>query len=79
MENVYWFEAPTQVRVYDCIENGEAQFFNAIAFEDKIICACCGMLLSIDAIYSNADEDHYTGEVIKPFKDWVDFSDYIGE
>lgn len=79
MEKLLWFEQPTQVRAFDCVEEGEPQFFTAIAFQDKVICACCGMVLDIDNLYANADNDNYTGEVIKPLGDWVDFSDYIYE
>lgn len=78
MENIHWFDNPTQVKVYDCIEDNEVCFFNAIGFENKVICACCGMILDIEDIYANADEDNYVGAVLIPFDEWVDFSDYIG-
>lgn len=77
MENKFYFEEPTQVRVYDCMEDGDPCFMKGIAFEDKFICACCGMVVGIDELYSNADEDKFGGEVITPLGDWVDFSDYI--
>ena len=80
MKNEFWFENPVQVRVFDCIdEDGEAQFYNGIAFQDKVICACCGMVVDIDDLYDNADDDKFTGAVIEPYKTWVSFSEEIGE
>jgi len=79
MENVYWFDEPTRVRAYDCMEDGEPQFFVGIAFEDKVIWSCCGGVLDIDSLYLHADEDKFGGEVITSLGDWVDFSDYIVE
>ena len=78
MKNEFWFENPVQVRVFDCVEDGEPQFYNGIAFQDKVICACCGMVVDVDDIYDNADEDKFTGVVIEPLGDWVDFSEEIG-
>lgn len=79
MENKFYFEEPTQVRAYDCMEDGEPCFMMGIAYEDKFICACCGGVFGIDEIYAAADEDKFTGQVIQEYQDWVDFSDYIVE
>ena len=77
MENKFYFENPTQVRAYECMENGEPCFMTGIAYEDKFICACCGGVCEIDELYENADEDKFSGEVIKSLGDWIDFSDSI--
>ena len=79
MENKFYFEEPTQVRAYECMEGGEPCFMIGVAYEDKFICACCGGVFEIDKLYENADEDKFSGEVITPLGDWIDFSDYIVE
>ena len=80
--NKFWFEVPTQVKFYDPYESEDenaailTNFTGGIAFEDKIICGCCGGVISIDELYEGADEDKFTGEVIIPME-WIDISETI--
>ena len=59
------FDRPTQVKFADPDNVGE--FCYGIAYNDEIICACCGGVFPIDEI---------DGPIIE-YADWVDFSDYI--
>ena len=72
MENILdgWFESPTQV-VW-CDEEGNWE--SGIAFEDYIICACCGSLVFIDEVLENAPVE----DPIREFKTWVNISEEIG-
>ena len=63
-----FFDRPTQVRFW---EAGETNY--GIAFENKIICACCGSVID--------PENYEAGELVieKEYNDWIDFSVEIGE
>lgn len=60
-----YFKRPTQVR----FDDGDDNVCCGIAFQDYIICACCGEVLSIESVTILKEFDKY----------WVDFSDYIDE
>ena len=80
MEQLLWFEKPTQVKVFDDMDaDGEPTFCWGIAFADTVVCACCGGVVSTGDIYTNAKECGYEGEVIKPYEDWADFTESIRE
>lgn len=57
------FDKPTQVLFYDEENFGEKRA--GIAFENRVICACCGYVFNLDEV-----------EIIKTLK-WVDFTEYI--
>ena len=62
------FDKPTQVRFRE--ENGDIGY--GIAFNDYIICACCG------TVFSLTDEDDGV-KIEDVYKNWIGFSDEIGE
>ena len=78
-KNLHYYEMPVQVKIYDCTEEDEPCYNIGIAYHDYVICACCGAILEIEDAFDAADEDKFAGDVIIPFEDWVDFSDYINE
>lgn len=78
-KNLHYYEEPVQVKAYSCTEEDEPCYNLGIAYHDYIICACCGMKYAIEDAFDAADEDKFIGDVIIPFKEWVDFSDYIDE
>ena len=67
MSRRVFFEKPTQVRFWECAEQ---DYVGGIAYEDKIICGCCGGILEIEEIYDNAAADAEDGE-IAPAEDEV--------
>lgn len=58
-----YFDKPTQVK-FDDGEDGAC----GIAFEDYIICACCGGIFEIDEV-----------NIIKTFTPWINFDEKIDE
>ena len=67
-----YFDFPTQVRFYDV---DGVKWTGGIAYEDKVICGCCGGLFSIEEIYEFAPKT--LEEPIRVYKDWVDLSSAI--
>lgn len=67
------FEIPTQVKFWDEDTN---DYIGGIAFEDKIICGCCGGVIDIEDYLDYFDPDMLPSEKIIPL-DWVDISDEI--
>ena len=41
-----FFEAPTQVRFL----NGNDQWLGGIAYQDKLICGCCGVIIPLTLV-----------------------------
>ena len=80
MEQLLWFEQPTQVKIFDGVDvDGDFNFCWGIAYKDTVICACCGGVLSTATVYTNAQLDGYTGAALIPYEDWADFSESIRE
>ena len=67
-----YFEKPTQVKFWD-VET--ERYICGIAYRDEIICGECGGIISIDELYEDVSDGI---EVIKVYKSWVDFNEYIG-
>lgn len=79
-KNLHYYEEPTQVKIYNEMESDGTPCYNVgIAYQDYVICACCGCIIEIEDAFAFADEDSFGGDVIVPFEEWVDFSDYIDE
>lgn len=65
-----FYDVPTQV-----LFNEGDGWSAGIAFEDKVICACCGGVFPIEDLIDNLDED-----IICPiyeYKDWISVTDEI--
>lgn len=69
---VKYFDSPRQVKWYD-YESGD--YATGIAFQDFIICSCCGGIISIKEVYAGAKEDNVQGIFI--YKSWESLSDSI--
>jgi hypothetical protein len=67
------FEIPTQVKFWDEDTN---DYIGGIAFEDKIICGCCGGVIDIDDCLEYSDPDVPSDEKIIPLE-WVNISEEI--
>lgn len=80
MERRVWFEKPTQVKIYD-IESpphGAIGYLGGIAYQDYVICECCGKVFDIETLYNEAERIGLApNEVITTYDDWVDVSEYI--
>ena len=66
-----YFEKPTQVMFAD--EEGTWQ--SGIAYEDYIICGCCGGIFYIDDVIGGAPD--YIQQPIHEYESWVDISEEI--
>ena len=66
-----YFEKPTQVMFVD--EEGTNQF--GIAYEDYIICGCCGGVFYIEDVIDNAPEG--CGKPIYEYSVWNNVADEI--
>ena len=66
-----YFEEPKQVMFID--EEGTWQC--GIAYEDYVICGCCGGIFYIDDIIGGAPE--YIQQPIHEYKSWVNISEEI--
>lgn len=65
-----YYNEPTQVLFHD-----ESGWNAGIAFEDKIICACCGAVYSIESLIADCDED--ITNPIYEYDTWVSITDDI--
>lgn len=66
-----YFERPTQVMFLD--EEGTHQF--GIAYEDYIICGCCGGIFYIDDVIADMPKGYK--QVIYEYDTWSNLSDEI--
>ena len=64
-----WFDVPTQVAYFD-----EDHYEAGIAYQDEVICACCGGVTSIEEIIEFAPSGVTP---IVAYKKWVSFRDEI--
>lgn len=74
-----FFNRPTQVKflepfVFEPSENCPA-YTAGIAYEDKIICGCCGGIFEIEEIYNGCELEGWAPVVV--FDDWADLSEEI--
>lgn len=65
------FDVPTQVAFWDTEHN---HYCSGIAWNEQIICACCGSIFEIAEIYEFAPSNV---EPIVIYKSWVDFEEFI--
>ena len=71
-----YFEYPTQVKYLDLYRGcdvNEAYYVGGIAYQDKIICGCCGATISIEDLMELAHDMQINEEdLIIPFHSWID-------
>lgn len=74
------YPIPVQVKFFCPDTEDEVRFENGIAYDDEIICACCGAIFEIDDVIADAE---FCGipeaTAIQEYGMWVNFSEYIGE
>ena len=66
-----YFKTPHQVLFYDVDAD---HYQGGIAYDDEVICGCCGGIFPIAELYEYAPKGV---EPIKVFKYWVDLTDDI--
>ena len=67
-----FFNTPTQVKFLDFVNH--PVYVGGIAYEDKIICGCCGSVFEIEEVY----DDYPIGwDPVVVFDDWVNLSGEI--
>ena len=75
MKNTYYFEKPTQVMFADPDRDFKGDWCAGIAYQDEVICLCCGGIFNIEDIYENT-----TAETpIYPYKNWVNLAYDLSE
>ena len=67
MEKRKSFERPTQVKFCE-IGTEEESIEYGIAYNDEVICACCGGVYELDEV-----------EILEEYEYWVDFKYEIGD
>lgn len=70
MKKYNYFKVPTQVKFWD------GCYIGGIAYQDKIICGCCGGPLKISDVYEFAP-DTLEEDPIAIHDSWVDISHEI--
>jgi hypothetical protein len=68
-----YFDVPTQVKFWDY---GSKHYYGGIAFQDKIICGCCGGVCDISEIYRFAP-DTLEKDPIIAYDNWACISSAI--
>lgn len=72
MEIKSYYNEPTMVSFLDEDEDGNIERIYGIAYNEVIICSCCGVFL-ITSVIEMAEENDIEFEEY----DWVPFNDYI--
>ena len=75
VRRIPFYDLPTQVKFVD-FDSDKLSWIGGIAFEDKIICGCCGGVFEISDIYDEANEIGFEGEPIQELR-WIDISEEI--
>ena len=70
-----YYDIPTQVKFFD-FGSEEPYWIGGIAFQDVIICGCCGAVIEISDLYDEAEETGLGEDPIKVLR-WIDISDEI--
>lgn len=75
VRKIPFYDLPTQVKFVD-FDSDKLSWIGGIAFEDKIICGCCGAVFEISDIYDEADWVGFKREPIQELR-WIDISEEI--
>ena len=69
-----YYEIPTQVKFYDI---NEEQWIGGIAYEDYIICGCCGGKIEISDLLIEAEEIDMKPDMLIQELPWIDIDEAI--
>lgn len=72
MDEIRYFERPKQVKFYNA---DTEMWLGGIAYQDVIICGCCGATFDINEIYADGRPDDE--DPIQIYDFWVDINDEI--
>ena len=76
-QKTLYYDIPTQVKFYDFgFESEEPYWIGGIAFQDVIICGCCGAVIEISDLYDEAEEIGLKEDPIKILR-WIDINTEI--
>ena len=64
-----YFDKPTQVAFWDA---EGCQWSGGIAYQDEIICGCCGSIIEIEEVFEFAPAE--VPLPIRPYEEWADIS-----
>ena len=69
-----YYELPTMVKFKQFYEDGEEENIYGIAYQDYVICACCGGRFELTILISDAADG-----IVTDFEEieWVSFNEYI--
>ena len=69
-----YYELPTMVKFKQYYEDGGDEIIYGIAYQDYIICACCGGRFNISELIADEKDD-----IVSDFEEieWVSFNEYI--
>ena len=72
-----YYGTPCQVRFYDGLNPAEVVWHGGIAYQDYIICGCCGMVLPIQEVIDDgvACGLHWDDVIVE--LEWLDVSEAI--
>lgn len=73
MEIKPYYNEPTIVSFLEEYEDGSIDIVYGIAYNEVIICSCCGGVFLISKVMEMAEENDIEFEE----HDWVSFTDYI--
>ena len=89
----FYYDEPKQVKFLEDVGDGETVEHYGIAYQDVIICGCCGGIIEKDEVsimhcqgehvnevkhfYENNEEENCSHDVIEVFEYWIDLSDAI--
>lgn len=86
-EEYTYFEEPTQVKFIDVnyddgTENPEPHWLGGIAYQDEIICGCCGGVIELKELYADWRDFAYKNypdidSPLEVYEYWVDISNEI--
>ena len=71
-DKILYYDKPTQVKFLD-FDGGEPYWIGGIAFQDIIICGCCGAIIEISDLYDEAEETGLGEDPIKVLR-WIDIN-----
>jgi hypothetical protein len=72
-----YYGTPCQVRFVDCGDPKNITKCGGIAYQDFIICGCCGAILKIDDIIKDAEKAgvHWDDAIVE--LEWINISESI--
>ena len=75
-----YFDHPMQVKYLDQYGENEEdyRYVGGIAYQDEVICGCCGGIVSIEELYEFAQDYNLPfDKVLHVYDDWLDLESEI--